>query len=149
MTLPYSFKQSHLLDIRLPLQNPSKIKSSILIIDDDKNILKILSKLLEKTGYAVTTAETGQEALNKVKNQNYNVALIDVKLQDINGLNLLNQIHKIAPTTVKIVLTGHPSDEDKAIALKRGANEYLTKPVKPEKLIEVIQTNLKKERNSP
>lgn len=126
------------------MQTPPKIKSSILIIDDDKNILKIISKLLEKTGYTVTTAETGQEALNKIKNQNYNVALIDVKLQDVNGLNLLNQIHKIAPNMVKIVLTGHPSDEDKTIALERGANEYLTKPVKPEKLIEVIQTNLKK-----
>jgi DNA-binding NtrC family response regulator len=132
----------------LPLQTPAKIKSNILIIDDDKNILKILSKLLEKEGYAVTTTETGQEALDKIKNQNYNVVLIDVKLQDVNGLNLLDQIHKIAPDMVKIILTGHPSDEDMTIAFERGANEYLTKPVRPEKLIEVIQINLKKEQKS-
>lgn len=130
------------------MQTPSKIKSSILIIDDDKNILKILSKLLEKEGYAVNTSETGQEALDKIKNQNYNVVLIDVKLQDVNGLNLLDQIHKIAPDMVKIILTGHPSDEDMTIAFERGANEYLTKPVRPEKLIEVIQINLKKEQKS-
>jgi len=130
------------------LQTPAKIKSNILIIDDDKNILKILSKLLEKEGYAVTTTETGQEALDKIKNQNYNVVLIDVKLQDVNGLNLLDQIHKIAPDMVKIILTGHPSDEDMTIAFERGANEYLTKPVRPEKLIEVIQINLKKEQKS-
>ena len=132
----------------MPLQTPAKIKSNILIIDDDKNILKILSKLLEKEGYAVTTTETGQEALDKIKNQNYNVVLIDVKLQDVNGLNLLDQIHKIAPDMVKIILTGHPSDEDMTIAFERGANEYLTKPVRPEKLIEVIQINLKKEQKS-
>ncbi|MEM2911837.1 MAG: response regulator [Candidatus Bathyarchaeia archaeon] len=128
----------------MPLQTPSKIKPSILIIDDDKNILKILSKLLEKAGYIVTTAETGQEALYKIKNQNYNVALVDVNLQDINGLNLLNQIHKIAPDMVKIILTGYPSDENRTRALELGASDYLTKPVKPEKLIEAIQSKVKK-----
>lgn len=126
------------------MQTPSKIKPSILIIDDDKNILKILSKLLEKAGYIVTTAETGQEALYKIKNQNYNVALVDVNLQDINGLNLLNQIHKIAPDMVKIILTGYPSDENRTRALELGASDYLTKPVKPEKLIEAIQSKVKK-----
>lgn len=125
-----------------PLQTSNRIKPCILIIDDDKNILKTLSKLLEKAGYAVTTAETGQEALEKIKNQNYNVALIDVKLQDINGLNLLNQIHKIVPNMVKIILTGHASDEDMALAFEHGAIDYLIKPVKTEKLIKVIQNCL-------
>lgn len=128
------------------MQSHSKI--SILIIDDDENILKVLSKLLEKLGCTVTTTETGQKALDKIKNEKYCVALIDVRLQDVNGLDLLSQIHKIAPAMVKIVLTGYPSDEDRAIALERGADDYLIKPVKPEELIAVVQNKVRKRRDS-
>src|SRR3989304_3631045 len=101
---------------------------NILIIDDDKTILKILSKILQKEGFNVNTAETGQDALNKLETQQYDAALIDVKLQDVNGIDLLNKIQKIAPSMVKIMLTGYPSEEDRTRALAQGAADYLTKP---------------------
>jgi len=125
------------------MQPTSKRKLCILIIDDDKTILKILVKILQKEGHTVDTAETGRDALNKIQTQQYDVALIDVRLQDINGLDLLKLIQDAAPKMIKIVLTGYPSDQDRITALERGADEYLAKPVKSEKLIEVIESKLK------
>ena len=122
---------------------------NILIIDDDKIILKILSKILQKEGFNVNTAETGQDALNKLETQQYDAALIDVKLQDVNGIDLLNKIQKIAPSMVKIMLTGYPSEEDRTRALAQGAADYLTKPVKSEKLIEVIESKLEQDLRKP
>lgn len=115
----------------------------VLIIDDDKSILNILSKILGKNGCIVDTAESGQEALNKLTTKTYSVALIDVRLQDTNGLDLLIEIQNIAPKMRKILLTGYPSDEDRIKALERGAEYYLAKPVSPEKLVEIIRVKTK------
>ncbi len=118
--------------------------TKVLIIDDDQSILSILSKILNKNGFIVETAETGQEAIEKLRTKTYSAALIDVKLQDMNGLDLLNRIQDIAPTMVKIVLTGYPSDLDRAKAIERGAHYYLAKPVSPEKLVKIIRDQTKK-----
>lgn len=131
------------------MQTAPKRKLGVLIIDDDKNILKILAKVLQKQGHAVNAAETGREALRRLETQQYDVALIDVRLQDMSGLDLLSQIQMLAPNMVKIVLTGYPSDEDRTIALERGADEYLAKPIKSEKLIEIIESKQEQNRRRP
>lgn len=64
-------------------------KKSILVVDDDKTILKSLKTLLELEGYSVDTVETGQEAIEKSKTEFYNLALLDIKLQDMEGTELL------------------------------------------------------------
>jgi two-component system response regulator RegA len=120
----------------------------VLIIDDDKSILQILSKILEKKGFRVDTAQSGQEAITKLSAKTYSAALIDVRLQDTNGLDLLIKIQEIAPKMRKILLTGYPSDEDRIKALERGADYYLAKPVDSEKLIEIISTKGGKDRNN-
>jgi len=112
----------------------------ILIVDDDKSILDVLSKILRKKGFNVDTAENGQEALNRLTTKTYSVALIDVKLQDTNGLDLLSQIQEIAPQMRKIMVTGYPSDEDRIKAQERGADYYLAKPVNTDKLVEILQS---------
>jgi DNA-binding NtrC family response regulator len=131
------------------LQATPKRKLDILIIDDDRNILNILSKILQRKGHTITTTETGQEAITKIQTQRYDVALIDVRLQDINGLDLLNQIQEIAPNMIKIILTGYPQDEDRTTALERGADDYLSKPIKSEKLIEIIESRLEQSNCQP
>jgi len=120
----------------------------VLIIDDDKSILNILSKILEKKGFKVDTAQSGQEAMRKLAAKTYSVALLDVRLQDTNGLDLLIKIQKIAPKMRKILLTGYPSDEDRIKALERGADYYLAKPVDSEKLIEIIRDKTRKDKTS-
>jgi two-component system response regulator GlrR len=124
------------------LQTIPKGRLSVLIVDDDKAVLKVFGKILQKKGHKVDTAETGSEALKKIEAEQYDMALIDVRLQDMNGLDLLNRIQTCAPNMTKIVLTGYPSDEDRATALERGADEYLAKPIKSEKLIEIVESKL-------
>jgi CheY-like chemotaxis protein len=125
------------------LRNTSKCEQKILIVDDDKFVLQILTKVLEKAGCSVTAVETGQEALAKLQTQTYDAAIIDVRLQDTNGLDLLNRIEKIAPDMTKIMLTGYPSDQDRIRALQQGADYYLAKPIKSETLIEIIEKRCK------
>jgi CheY-like chemotaxis protein len=116
-----------------------KKSQRILIVDDDKFVLQILAKILEKAGCEVDSVETGQEALRKLGTQTCDAAVIDVRLQDMNGLDLLDRIHKIAPDMMKIILTGYPSDEDRNRALASGADYYLAKPIKSETLIEIVR----------
>jgi len=121
-----------------------KRSQCILLIDDDNTLLKIMAKIFQKQGCTVNTAQSGLEALSKLEAKSYAAALIDVKLPDINGLDLLNKLRTIAPNMIKIILTGYPSDEDRVRALDQGADYYLAKPVKPEILVEIIGTKLKR-----
>jgi DNA-binding NtrC family response regulator len=124
-----------------------KQKKSILVIDDDKSILNIFTRILQKQGYSVDTAETGQEALEKLQANSYDLALIDVKLPDTNGTDLLARITQTHPNMIKIAITGFPSLEDATKVIDRGAAAYLVKPVKPEELVSIIAEKLKKQQN--
>lgn len=126
------------------LNGVSKRSQCILVIDDDDILLRIMTKIFQKQGYTVNTAKGGLEALSKLEAESYALALIDVKLPDMNGLDLLNKLRTIAPRMIKIILTGYPSDEDRISALDQGADYYLAKPVKPEILFEIIRTKLRK-----
>ena len=117
-------------------------KRSILVVEDDKAILKGLKEILQSEDYSVDTAETGQEALQKSQKKFFNLALLDIKLPDVEGTELLKIMHKNQPEMMKIMVTGYPSLENAVIALNRGANAYIIKPVKPEKLLDLIEGKL-------
>ena len=85
-------------------------KKRVLVVDDDVGILRVFKSILEKEGYSVETAETGKAALEKIKEEKFNVYLIDVKLPDIEGTELLLNIPN-RQGTVKIIITGF-SNED-------------------------------------
>lgn len=115
----------------------------ILVIDDDKSILRTFTRILQKNGYAIDVAETGKEAMEKSKKQTFNLALIDIRLPDIDGTELLIKLQKVMPEAVKIMITGFPSLETGIKALDEGADAYLVKPVKPEELIALIEEKFK------
>ena len=119
-------------------------KKSILIIDDDKSILRFFSLILQKEGYETNTAETGEEAIEKISERSYDLALIDVKLPDMDGMDLLKTINSTNPKMIKIVITGFASIENGVKALDSNADAYLVKPVKPEELIRIITEKLKR-----
>ena len=120
-------------------------KKSILVVEDDKAILKGFKEILQSEDYSVDTAETGQEALQKSKTKFFNLALLDIKLPDIEGTELLRIMHENQPEMMKIMVTGYPSLENAVIALNQGADAYVIKPVKPEKLLDLIEGKLEEQ----
>ena len=116
-------------------------KKRILVVDDDTNILRVFKSILEKEGYMVETAETGNDALEKIKKEKFNVCLIDVRLPDMDGTDLLLELTK-EPETIKIIITGFSSDEVGKKAADYGADDFLVKPVKAEELIATVRDRL-------
>jgi DNA-binding NtrC family response regulator len=104
-------------------------QKSILVIDDDKIILDSLCEFLAAEGFRTSGAESIKEAMSKLAQQSYNLALIDVHLPDGNGLELLDTIRRNYPQTVAIIITGYGTIDGAVSAIKRGAYEYLTKPI--------------------
>jgi two-component system response regulator AtoC len=120
-----------------------KSKKSILVVDDDKSILRTLTRILQKAGYDVDAVETGKEAAEKAENRHYDLALVDLRLPDIDGTDLLADMKETLEDTVKIIITGFPSLETGVKALDGGADAYLVKPVQPEELLMLIEEKLK------
>ena len=118
-------------------------KKSILVIDDDKSILRTFTRILQKTGCDIDVAETGREAMEKAEKRHYDLALVDVRLPDMDGTDLLAKMKDTMRDTVKIVITGFPSMEVGVRALDEGADAYLVKPVRPEDLLMLIEEKLK------
>jgi len=123
-------------------------KASILIVDDNENILETLSAILEEKGYRTDTAKNGREAIEKSKTNFYNLALLDIRLPDIEGTKLLTKMKEARPKMVKIMITGYASLENAVEALNLGADAYVMKPVDPENLLKVINEKLKAQREA-
>ncbi|RJS93428.1 response regulator, partial [Candidatus Bathyarchaeota archaeon] len=117
----------------------------ILIIDDDEAIRRTLSTILEEKGYIIDTAKSAEEAIKKSASAYYNLALIDIKLPDIEGIDLLNKLQEISPEMIKIILTGYPSLQNAVKAVNRGADGYLIKPVNIDDLHKMIKKHLKRQ----
>ena len=120
-------------------------KPRILIVEDDENIRKTMKNILQQRGYETDTAKTGQEAEQKAKAKIYNLALLDIKLPDMEGTQLLAKLHENTPKMVKIMVTGYPSLENAMKSLNQGADAYVTKPVKPAKLLALIKEKLEEQ----
>ncbi len=116
---------------------------SVLLVDDDRAILRTFARILQRLGFVTETAENGKEALAKIRARTYDIALIDVILGDSSGLDLLPKIQESSPKTIKIVITGADSSEKRGEACANGADAYLTKPVSPETLLSIFQEKLK------
>jgi DNA-binding response OmpR family regulator len=119
----------------------SEDKKRILVVDDDPGILRTFKIILEKAGYIVDTVETGHEALEKIEEQKYSLCLIDVKLPDMDGTEILRKMANDSET-VKIIITGFSSEEVGEKAADYGADDFLVKPVKAEELLMAVKERL-------
>jgi DNA-binding NtrC family response regulator len=126
----------------------AKNRPSVLIVEDDANICETLETILQQKGYNTDTAKNGQEAIQKLKAKFFNLALLDIKLPDMEGTELLINMHESTPKMVKIMVTGYPSLENAVRSLNQGADAYLIKPVKPEKLLALIEEKLEEQRQA-
>jgi len=118
-------------------------KKRILIVDDDRDILESLQMLLKAKGYEIETAETGKEALDKFRTPSFDLALLDVKLPDMEGTEVLARIQSSSSNTVKIMITGSASTKDMIESLSHGADGYILKPIKPRDLMKLLEEKLK------
>jgi len=123
-------------------------KKRILVVDDDDAILKSVATILQLKGYEVDTAETGGQAIEKSQSQLFNLALLDIKLPDMEGTDLLVRMHQTTPRMMKIMLTGYPSLQNAVVALNLGADAYLLKPVNPKDLLKVVEEKLTEQREA-
>ena len=107
----------------------------ILVVDDEAGIRETLNDLLTQEGYKTKTAQTGKEAIAACQKESFDVALIELKLPDMNGTNLLDMLKKIDPILIKIMMTRYPSFENAVQSLNSGADGYIVKPYKTFRLL--------------
>jgi two-component system response regulator HydG len=120
----------------------------ILLIDDDTYICTLLEKYLKKNNFEVEVAYTGKTGLAKIKKETFDVVLCDFRLPDLDGKHMLSEIKVLSPSSQVIIITGY-SDVRMAVQLiKAGAFEYVTKPIYPEEILNIIHAALKAEATS-
>ncbi|OGP88792.1 MAG: hypothetical protein A2156_07275 [Deltaproteobacteria bacterium RBG_16_48_10] len=112
------------------------MKEKILIVDDEKEIRSLLSKALAKFGgYQIEVAEDGEQALKKMEGHRFDLVLTDLAMPRMDGLKLIDQIATAQPNTLIVLMTGHGSIDSAIEAMKRGASDYLTKPLNLNELV--------------
>jgi DNA-binding response OmpR family regulator len=116
--------------------------SRILVVDDEPGIRFSLKEMLEREGYDVVTADDGAAALERVAAEEFDLALIDLIMPEVGGMEVLAALREQSPDTVAIVLTAHASLETAVHALRQGAHDYLFKPCKTVELRESIRQGL-------
>ncbi len=119
--------------------------AKILIVDDDESIRKVLEAILEEKGYAVESVGTAKKAIEITQRKLYNVALLDIRLPDMEGTELLSRIKETIPRMRKIIITGFPTLQNAIDAVNRRADAYIMKPFDVEKVLATIKEQLKKQ----
>jgi len=116
------------------------MQNRILVVDDEKEIREFLSKALTRiAGYHVEMAEDGEDALKKIEQDKLDLILTDLKMPKMDGLKLITEIAKTKPEILTILMTGHGTIDSALEAMKRGASDYLTKPINLDELVLRIQ----------
>lgn len=125
-----------------------KSPGKILIVDDDSNLLEIIKMRLESADYEVVTALEEEDALKAVREQAFDMSIIDLHLAKRNGISVMEDVHKIIPDIPVIILTAYGTAESAVEAMKKGACNYLTKPFDPGELLFQINKAIESRRNS-
>lgn len=115
------------------------IQAHALLVDDELGFIEIMTKRLKRRGFRVTSVLSGTEALRSLRRQDYDIVVLDLKMEDMDGIEVLRILKTIAPEIPVIILTGHGSEEAAVDGLALGAFDYLMKPCDLEELINVMQ----------
>ena len=120
----------------------AQLTKNILLIDDDECVLLPIARILRLEGYRVDTAKTGKEAIEKSSATSYNLALIDFRLPDMEGTQLLTELRSTTTRMVKIMLTGYPTSQNRAEAFSKDADGFIIKPVRIDVLLKIVREHL-------
>ncbi|WP_316897665.1 response regulator [Pseudodesulfovibrio indicus] len=110
----------------------------VLLVDDEIGFLDVLAKRMGKRGYVVTTAGSGAEGIQVLRGNDFDVAVLDLKLEDMDGIEVLQIMKKMVPDLPVIMLTGHGSEQAAREGVKSGAFDYLLKPCDLDDLLDKI-----------
>src|SRR5882672_7024133 len=110
----------------------------LLVVDDEQPVLRVVERLAAKVGFDVVTCGSGSEAMRALLRKPADLAMLDLRMPDVNGLDLLRQIRSTVPSCEVILMTAHAAVDSAVEAIKRGAREYLTKPFDFDRLREVL-----------
>ncbi len=121
--------------------------ASILVVDDDSAVRNMLRTVLSDAKYVVEAVENGKKAIKACEDAFFDVALIDIKLPDMKGTELLNTMKKLQPNMIRIIITGYPSMGSAVKAVNERADGYVVKPFDVPKLLEKIKRLLNEKAN--
>jgi DNA-binding NtrC family response regulator len=121
------------------------LNENILVVDDDTELRKVLSSILSEEGYSVETVENGEQAIRVSEKKRFDLALIDIKLPDMEGTELLQRLKAKQPHIVMIIVTGFPTIENAMGAVNKGADGYILKPLEIGKLLQAVRKHLNKQ----
>jgi len=116
----------------------------ILVVDDDAIVIKSCQRILEAEGLEVSSVPSADEALERIRKDEFDLLLIDVKMPKHDGMFLMREIKKVIPEMPIIVMSGYPTPETISDVLKLGATQFIPKPFRPDELIKIIRPVLQK-----
>lgn len=119
------------------------IMAKILVVDDNPDVLKLIADILESNDYEVKTVSNGASAIKELESNDYDMVLTDLMMPDVNGMQVLENAISKTPKTMCIILTGHGTIKSSVEAIKKGAFDYITKPVSPTELLIYVEKALK------
>ena len=111
----------------------------LLIVDDEVGFADVLAKRLSRRGFDVDTANSGEEAIPILREKNYDIAVLDLKLEGMDGVEILKVFRLLVPDMPVLMLTGHGSESAMTASMKLGVTDYLSKPVDFDLLVEKLR----------
>ncbi len=118
----------------------------ILVVDDEHIALKNLSHLLRKESYDVVTSSSGEDAIEKLDNDKFDIVMTDLRMANVDGIQVLEKAKAVSPETHVIVITGYATTETAVEAMRKGAFHYLMKPIQIEELRSIVKEALNKKK---
>ncbi len=119
-------------------------KPKLLIVDDEEGYVSILSKRLTKRNFIVKTALSGAQGIQELRRNDFDVAILDLKMEGMDGIEVLKIFKQMAPQLEVVMLTGHGSEQAAREGIKFGAFDYLTKPCELDELVEKLKQACKR-----
>ena len=120
----------------------------ILVVDDEPMVREVVVAYLAREGYAVSEADTGKSALNRIAEIDPDLVILDVMLPEVDGLSVLTEVRKKGDTPV-ILLTARTEEPDRVLGLELGADDYVVKPFSPRELVARVRSVLRRSSPSP
>lgn len=127
---------------RDPNELISNTMQKILVVEDDKDMRRMIHSILKEEGYKIDKAYNGRHAINKIKSKNYNMVLLDYKLPDMDGLNVLKEIRTMKKSLPVIMISAYGSPSVKLTAKKLGVYRFFDKPFDLKRLVKIIKKAL-------